>query len=347
MAELTEDPFKWMTLRTLRREVPPEVKFLWGDKTNGLLQERSFMLLHSAEKQGKSMFMLNLAIAGARGDPDFLGFTLRPGGFKTVILQCEVHLRAIYERFEEMLKNGDITDEQADRIVINGYRAVTLSNDDMFSFFKFKLSQFKPDLVVIDPLAHMLTEDENSNVAVGKGLAPLLRLRDNPGCAIAVVHHDSKASEQGGKSGSSRPPQQRSRGANRLTADPDSILSLSPTKRSGGPTAKMFCMPRYGRTMPPLRVRLNEDTFWFERYAPETEYGEVLVEIIAKAHGKMDEDDLIADCEEAWAVKDSQGRHRTANSRIERAVLDGVILRHEAEGNVYYTIGKPKEEEEE
>ena len=125
---LGPDPFKWVDLNQLNDPPPAEVKFLWGDATNGLLQESSFMLLHSAEKQGKSMFMLNLAIAAARCDSDFLGFKIREGGFKTLILQCEVHMRAIWERFEEMKKNGGLTFEQNKRINVNGYRAVTLSN---------------------------------------------------------------------------------------------------------------------------------------------------------------------------------------------------------------------------
>lgn len=337
---MTDDPFMWMSVGQLLREPPKEVKFLWGDKTNGLLQEKSFLLLHSSEKQGKSMFMLNMAVAGARGDAEFLGFPLRKGGFKTVILQCEVHLRAMFERFTEMLKHGALTPEQAERIIINGYRAVTLANKENYVHFRLKLHKFKPDLVVIDPLAHMLTEDENSNVAVGKGLAPLLKLRETPGCSIAVVHHDSKSSE----TTSARPAQQRSRGANRLTADPDSIISLTPTKRSGGPCAEMSCMPRYGRTMPPIRIRLNEDTFWFERYSSTDDHNDKLVELIQSSGGKLNEEDLVAQCEEAWQISDSQGRHRTAMTRINRAVLQGSILAHEADGVKYYTVPIKKEE---
>jgi len=324
----------WVDLNELGDPPPAEVKFLWGDKTNGLLQESSFMLLHSAEKQGKSMFMLNLAIAAARGDAEFLGFKIREGGFRTLILQCEVHMRAIWERFEEMKKNGALTYEQNKRINVNGYRAVTLSNPKSFTWFRRKIALWKPDLVVIDPLAHMLTEDENSNVAVGRGLAPLLQLRDDPGCSVAVVHHDSKASE----SHSARPAQQRSRGANRLTADPDSIISLTPTKRSGGPCSRMSCMPRYGRTMPPLRIRLNEDTFWFERYSAESEHADSIVALIAEAGGQMTEDALVNAAEAMWGLADSQGRHRTALGRIEKVVLEGLILKFEPEDGVYYKL---------
>lgn len=331
---MIKDIFQWITVGHLRRNPPPEVKFLWGSKADGLLQERSFLMVHSSEKQGKSMFMMNLAIAGARADPTFLDVPLREGGFRTLILQCENHLRAMYERFEEMLKNGDLTETQAENIIINGYRAVTLTNPLYWFAFKRKIKEWRPDLVVVDPLAHMLTEDENSNVAVGRGLAPLLKLRDAPGCAVAVVHHDSKVSE----ATSGRPAHQRSRGANRLTADPDSIISLTPMAAKGSPTAKLSCRPRYGRVMEPFRVRLNPDTFWFERYSVEREYGDTLYAKVQMAGGSMVEVDLIAAANEAWSLDDKAHNHRTVRSRIARAVSDGVLIKVESGGGIVYTV---------
>lgn len=335
------DPFLWMDYSTLRANPPPEVKFLWGDKTNGLFQEKSFMMVHSAEKRGKSMFTLNLAIAGARADPEFLGFVLREGGFRTLILQCEVHLRAIYERFQQMLENGDLTDEQAKNIMFNGYRAVTLTNPAHLFWFKWRLRKWKPDLVIVDPLAHMLTEDENSNVAVGRGLAPLLNLRDNPGCAVCVVHHDGKVSEGTG----SRPVHQRSRGANRLTADPDSIISLTPIKNIGGPTSRMSCTPRYGRVMVPIRVRLNEDTFWFERYSNEQEHADDLKTILIGEGGLVPEDKLIPLLADKWNLHDVQHDHRTVRARIARAVKDEAIYKYELKGEIHYGATMPTKEE--
>lgn len=338
----TPDPILWMSVGTLRAAPPPEVKFLWGGRENGLIQEKSFVMLHSSEKQGKSMFLLNLAVAGARGDAEFLGIKLRPGGFRTLILQCEVHLRAMYERFEEMLKNGDLTTDQAENIVINGYRAITLTNQRHLYWFKRKVTEWKPDVVGIDPLAHMLTVDENSNVEVGKGLAPLLKLRDDPGVTVVVVHHDSKVSETSG----SRPAQQRSRGANRLTADPDSIISLTPMRRTGGPVARISCTPRYGKQMEPFRVRLNEDTFWFERFSAATEHGEILQAIIIEAGGLMQEKDLVIAASEKWDLHDAQHDHRTVRKRIAEAVKAEMIYKYDLPTGVAYGATAPPKQED-
>jgi len=288
-------------------------------------------MVHASEKMGKSMFTLNLAVAGARADAEFLGIALRTGGFRTLILQCEVHMRAIYERFQEMLRRGDLSETQASAIAINGYRAVTLSNPISRMWLRRKIRIFKPDIVVVDPLAHMLTEDENSNVAVGRGLAPLLKLRDDPGCSVIVVHHDSKM----GEANSGRPAHQRSRGANRLTADPDSIWSLSAMKRKSGPTAKFSCTARYGKQMEPFRVRLNEDTFWFERYTQENEYTDDVISCLTEDLAELP---LIEALREKWNLHDEQHNDRTLRQRLDAAVATGKVRRYEVGSIIVYTV---------
>lgn len=324
------DPFKFLTVGAFRRSPPPPVYFLWGDRTNGLMQEQSFTMIHGGEKTGKTMLTTNLAIAAARCDPAFLGFSIKEGGFKTLIIQNEVHMRGQYERIETMLAAGDLTPAQSERILLNTCRNVTLYDKLCFMWFQYKIRRWKPDLIIIDPLARLITADENDNAAVGNALAPLLVIRDNPGAAVLVVHHDSKVSE----STTMRPAHQRSRGANRLTADPDSIISLGKVK--GG--IRMSCLPRYGRIMDPIRIRMNEDTFWFERYTPDQEFGEVIKEMVVDAGGKIEEDALIQLIEEKWQLKDTQGRNRTAKTRLKKAVEGGYVVMMQQGTTVVYGV---------
>lgn len=333
MIPLTEDPYGWLTVQELIASPPPEVHFMWGSRNDGLMQERSFVMLHASEKMGKSMFTLNLAVAAARGDREFLGIPLKEGGFRTLILQCEVHMRAVYERFTEMMQaNGALTPEQAERICINGIRNVTVNTSPARWWLKRRIRKWKADLVIIDPLARMLTVDENSNVAVGRELAPLLDLRDNPGCSIVVVHHDAKV----GDGNAGRPAHQRSRGANRLTADPDSIWSLTTkSRKGGGPTAEFSCTARYGKQMPPMRIRLNENTFWFEQYTKEIEYIEDVVRILET---DLDEPSLIEALREKWSLRDVQHNDRTLRQRLEKVIESGRVRRYEVGTATIYTV---------
>lgn len=333
---MTLDPFKFTTYRLFRATPPPEVSFIWGSKANGLMQEHSFVMLHASEKMGKSMFTLNFAVAGARCDAEFLGIPLRASGFRSLIVQSEVHMRAFYERLEQMIAKGELTDEQADRIGFNTERAVRLQGSN-WGFLRRQIRKGKYDVVIVDPLAHLLVEDENSNAAVGKALTPLLRLRDDPGCAVLVVHHDSKFSE----ANAARPAHQRSRGANRLTADPDSIWSLSAMRRKGGPVAKFSCTARYGREMKAFRVRLNERSLWFEPYSQESEYNEDLVAFInEKFNGQIAEKPLIEELREHWQLNDKQHNDRTIRNRIKTALEAGVIRAFEVGGVTIIEIVK-------
>lgn len=311
------DPFGFATYTAFRCNPPKEVKFLWGDASNGLMQEQSLTMVHGGEKMGKTLLVSALAIAAARGDDNYLGFKLKEGGFRTLIIQNEVHLRGQYERFETMLAHNGLTDEQASRIMLNTCRNISLYDEGAMSWFRLRVRRWKPDLVIIDPLARLITSDENDNAAVGRALAPLLALRDNPGLAILVVHHDGKV----GESTIMRPAHQRSRGANRLTADPDSIISLTRLKGS----IRLSCLPRYGKIMEPIRLRINDETLTFEPFTAEQEHGEVIRDLVAECGGEVDEATLIALVEQRWDLKDSQARHRTAKARIKAAVEAGYI----------------------
>lgn len=330
MIHLLKDPFSFLTIGAFRRDPPKPINFLWGDKTNGLMQEQSFTMIHGGEKTGKTMLTTNLAIAAARGDPDFLGFQIREGGFRTLIIQNEVHMRGQYERIETMLAASGLTPEQSERILLNTCRNVTLYEKGVFGYFRLRIRRWKPDLIIIDPLARLITADENDNAAVGNALAPLLVIRDNPGAAVLVVHHDSKVSE----GTSMRPAHQRSRGANRLTADPDSIISLG--KIRGG--IRMSCLARYGAQMEPVRIRMNPDTLWFEPYTPEQEYGEAIKEMVVEFGSQVEEDLLLRMIDEKWQLKDSQGRHRTAHTRLKQAVEGGYVTKIQQGTMVFYAV---------
>lgn len=298
---------------------PPEVKSLWG---NALLPRRGLTLLHSASKQGKSMLALNLALAGAAGLPHYLGFPIE-STFTTFVLQGEIHLRGVWERASQMIRTMGATlpSEAINRVIVNEERTLRLAQSEMWDEFREVVRWLRPDLVILDPFAHVLTEDENSNVIVGKILEKIAELRDDPGCAILLVHHDGKPSE----STSSRQPRQRSRGADRLNADPDSILSLVPLRRpkGSGPLSRLEPVSRYGRSVDSFDVALNEDTLWFERATQEdTEDFDIAIASLVPPGGCSEQELLRA----FNTVKGySDGRLRQARSAFAEAVGQGIL----------------------
>lgn len=312
---------------------PAPVGSLWGQ---GLLPKRGLTLVHGPSKIGKSMLSLNLGLAGARGDAEFLGYEI-PEPFTTFIFQGEIHLRGMHERAvkmkERMVAGRAFTEEHLNRIVINEERGRTLADDEFFDEFAATVRWLKPGLIVVDPLAHCLTTDENSNTEVGRMLMKLGELRDDPGAAIILVHHDSKMSE----ATRGRPGRQRARGADRLNADPDAIISLGDLgKLKGvGPKSRLEFDLRHGRSVLPFPVVLNENTLWFERM---TDKADDLARWVAAAPtGMMTEEELIGTMETCWKLDDKQ--HRSAKRSLKRALEEETLVLEVVGTERYYKVG--------
>ena len=320
---------KFITADHLLQNPPEIVGSLWGES---MLPRRGLTLLHSGSKVGKSIASMNLAIAGARGDTAFLGHKI-DGPFSTLILQSEIHLRGIYERLYAMLQSGSITHEQLGRIQINEERTSRLTDDATFLEFREEVRRYSPDLVVLDPLAHVLTTSENDNAIVGAALERLATLRDDPGCAILLIHHDAKVNE----ATAMRSPQQRARGADRLNADPDCILSLVPGPRLvSGPTGKLHIASRYGRSVPAFSIMLNEETLWFEQHVERGDPIQV-VRWIREEGEPVEHQRLLAIINQGWGFKKDR-QNRAAQRCIDRAEAEGFIVEQEIEGVKYYGV---------
>lgn len=313
---------EFATLLHLLQNPPEVVGSLWGE---ALLPKRGLTLFHSSSKMGKSMLSVNLALAGARGLTSFLGQPLN-GPFTTLILQSEIHLRGVYDRVDTMVKamatHEGITEEHLSRVYINLERASRLSEDATFLEFQELLRTIKPDFLILDPLAHVLTSSENDNAIVGAMLERLGLLRDDPGCAIMLIHHDSKPTE----GTSMRAPRQRARGADRLNADPDCILSLEPGARlATGPSGKLHVASRYGKSVAPFSIRLNEETLWFEQHVERGDPAAIAIWVAQFPKGQCSEEELITKIETEWGLHDPR-QHRTAHKYIDTALEFNFII---------------------
>lgn len=288
---------------------PTAPNSLWGPVYEGDID-----ILHSSEKMGKTMIGLNLAVAGARGDAEFLGFKIREGGFRTLLVNGEVH-RGVLARRVRLIQHARITD---DRFLYNKQH-MALSNPEVWAKFCAMVESWKPALVILDPLADVFDADENSNTEMNREFKKLKDLRKRFGCTILLIHHDGKASE----TNSSRAPHQRMRGANIIAAATDTILSMVPLSQTKAPTGRLHFRVRNGETPEPRRVRLNSTTLWFECYSEDQEYGEALQKWLVEAGGSMTVKELEAKAADAWNLTDTQCR--TVKKRIKKALGGGFL----------------------
>lgn len=326
---------RFISVSQLFEDPPNEEPSLWGE---GLLPERSLTVLHSASKQGKSIFTCNLALLGAMPKPpSFLGFPINRH-FRTVIHQKEVHQYGMYVRFKRMVEHyPGYNREWLSNVKINDCRAERLSDLTVFRELLSFLRDERPDLLVLDPLSHLLTGEENDNALVGQVLERLETLRDDPGCAVLLVHHDRKSGKDVMFTGGS--PQDAARGAGRIIADSDSVLSLSPRKRQRrGPVSQFGNLGRYGSSVEKFMLLMDESTFWFERL-PEKGNLEELSSWVSGNGGAMSEAELFKRMEVEWGVTD----RRTHLKYAKQAVADGYLMITVLRGKeTYLTVGRSK-----
>ncbi len=290
---------------------PPAPLSLWGP-----VYENDIDILHSSEKMGKTMIGLNLAIAGARGDSHYLGFKIREGGFRTLLINGEVHRGVIAQRLRLIAATGRMPDR--DRFRYNTAH-MALSDAAQWARLTAMVEAWRPDLLILDPLADVFDADENSNTEMNREFKKLTVLRKRTGCTILLVHHDGKSSE----TNSNRAPHQRMRGANLIAAATDTILSMVPLSQKKAPVGRMHFRVRNGVTPDPIRVRLNGETLWFETYSEDQEFGEQLQKWLIEAGGILSAEELEVKASDAWNLKDVQ--RRTVKRRIKKAIGGGFI----------------------
>lgn len=313
---------------------PAAPNSLWGPVYEGDID-----ILHSSEKMGKTMIGLNLAIAGARGDAEYLGFAIREGGFRTLLINGEVH-RGVLAKRVRLIQAAGSTPRIRERFQYNKHH-MALSSPEVWAQLTAMVEAWKPDLLILDPLADVFDADENSNTDMNKEFKKLKALRKRFGCTILLIHHDGKASE----TNSGRAPHQRMRGANIIAAATDTIVSMVPLSQKKAPVGRLHFRVRNGETPDPFRVRLNGETLWFEKYSEEQEHGEQLQKWLAQAGGSMTVEELEAKAAEGWNLKDVQ--RRTVRRRIKKALGTGYIAEAiNGENDPIYITNTTEEEDE-
>lgn len=319
----------------LVKENPEEEGSLWGD---GIIPVRGMVVLHTGSKRGKSMLTHNVALAGAAGWSEFLDLPLR-SPFRTAIFQREVSRAGMNQRTGRMVQEAPapLLDALKD-VFHNKSRALRLSDPVVFNELQAYLRELKAHLVILDPFAHICTENENDNAEVGKVLERIAVLRDDPGCAVWIVHHDRKTSE----ATRGAPPSQNARGADRLIADADSVISLVPAgKHPSGPASRFHVISRYGPSLEPFAAVFNQRTFWWERIAERGEIS-VLATWCREQGGGLPEAVMFKLINEHWNLKDNQ--HRAAKRYLKKAVDTGVLKTVKVGGVMCYDVPNGKGE---
>jgi hypothetical protein len=202
---------------------PPPVPWL----VNGLVASGDVTMLIGDPNVGKSFLSMDLAVRLANGQlPAYwLGHTLLKTG-NVLYVDEENPVDVVYHR----LKRLGLTQDGARRLRYLLEPNIWL-NKDATALLEEALD-FEPVLIVLDSMARIHTEDENSASAMAQlfkeAIKPLAR---ETGAAVLLLHHTTKGD------GSSF---QRSRGSGDITASPDAGLDVRATSVPGALTVSNY-----------------------------------------------------------------------------------------------------------
>jgi len=161
---------------------------------DGLVHKRDLVAFAARRRHGKTSLVTNLAVEGAVGAPDFLGYPI-PQPFRSLLVLVEDDPRELQDRLRSLIGERDaggrlhiITrdDFHAHEVPIN-------AADKLFRLLIWTLAQaHRPDLIVLDNLAHLINAEYNDPVRVHKLMQFGYQLARAFNCAIIFVAHPRK-----------------------------------------------------------------------------------------------------------------------------------------------------------
>jgi AAA domain len=224
----------------------------------GLLPAQGILFFGGEPKSGKSILVANLALSLAAG-VDRLGFPI-PAPRRVLVCQFELPLAQFVARLSTMRR---ALGTAADHRLLVDTRAAghLLSTAQGVNHFLSVAQQAQAEVIILDPLYSTHDQDENDTRAMAALCQALLRLRDNTGAALIVIHHVRKTINRG-EIGSAF------RGSSALHAVGDTYVLVTPVASLQLPTLELRFQFRYAAPQAPRLLQLNPQTLWFAGAGP-------------------------------------------------------------------------------
>lgn len=181
---------------------------------------------------GKSYLLLEIAMSVASGQTLIPGLEVRAGG-KVCLLNFEDDRFDIEQRGNAVLRHFTSLEPTGNLFVasMSGYTLSLLNGkgetgDEDVRWLKEQCRDMR--LVVLDPLSHLHTADENSASQMSKMIQILKGVGQETGTAILVAHHTGKNAVLNGQGGL----QQSARGSSALVDASRVVMTLQRLKET-------------------------------------------------------------------------------------------------------------------
>jgi hypothetical protein len=239
-------PYDLATFLSLDIPHPPSIV---GNK---IITAGGLTVLGGAEKVGKSQIAMQLALCRTYGR-DWFGVSTTQG--RTLFLNMELPPSEFHERLTLTKTGRDALPD--DRIFVANLKGKWAYLNDLRgrTLVERLIAEVKPDLVILDPLSHLLLGNESSAETMQEFLQILDDIRAKHQLAILLIHHFRKPREKQ----QARTPHDLS-GSGLLRREYDAGIFLH--GKPNGDTLTLSFDLRYASNPEPFTIKRDQNYWW-------------------------------------------------------------------------------------
>lgn len=287
----------------------------------GLFHLSEFHIISAPAKAGKSLFVMNLALAIASGTKFLDYFDVSQG--KVMYLQTEIGNFQLKERLTNVL--GENYNHFADNLMIVSER-IKLDKKDGIEILRNLIIENELKVLILDPFYTLHNSNEDSSTEMAPVLSDIREVALDLNCLIIMVHHQGKAREGDSQTG------HKHRGSSSFADVPDGSISI---KRNSKLSA-LFDAELRNLEAPPQRQINLDGMKWV--YACDVAPWKLTVQEVIDYVKDFDEictGDLISGLTEKYGVK-----KRSIEYKLKDAVKFGHLIKEKKGRNTFYSINK-------
>ena len=203
----------FVKLNTRREDLPALAEPL----IDNVLRVGHKMLLVGPSKAGKSIALMELAIAIAEGS-SWMGWKCKQG--RVLYVNLELDANSCLHRFWDIYDAHGITPKYIDNLDIWNLRGNAVPMDKLAPKLIRRAIKENYIAAIIDPIYKVLTGDENSADQMARFCNQFDKIANEIGCAVIYCHHHSKGAQGGKRS------MDRASGSGVFARDPDALLDM-------------------------------------------------------------------------------------------------------------------------